>query len=150
MPQSLSKVIVHITFSTKFRQKFIDEEIQSRLWEYIAGTCRALECTPIKVGGFIDHAHVLCFLSRKITICDFLEEIKKRSSKWIKTIDSKYSDFFWQGGYAVFSVYYKDADVVINYIENQKKHHSKKSFEDEFRELCIENGMEFDERYVWD
>ncbi len=150
MPQSLSKVILHITFSTKNRQKLIDEKVQPRLWEYIAGICRALDCNPIMVGGYVDHAHVLCFLSRKITISELLEEIKKNSSKWIKTVDLKYLNFYWQGGYGAFSVYYKDADVVIKYIENQKEHHSKKSFEDEFRQLCIENGLDFDERYVWD
>lgn len=150
MPQSLSKVIIHITFSTKYRQKLIDEDIESRLWEYIAGTCRAMDCQPIKVGGFTDHAHVLCFLSRTVKISELLEEIKKRSSKWIKTIDKKYSNFYWQGGYAAFSTFYQEAHIVVKYIENQKSHHTKKSFQDEFRELCIEHDVEFDERYVWD
>ena len=85
MPQSLSKVYVHLTFSTKNRYPFIDENIRKRLWEYLGGICKGLECNPIQVGGYNDHVHVLCLLSKKISQIKLVEEVKKQSSKWIKT-----------------------------------------------------------------
>jgi REP element-mobilizing transposase RayT len=81
MAQSLSKVYVHITFSTKNRQHLIDDNLRTSLYEYIGGICKGLECNPVKVGGHTDHIHVLCSLSRKIAQMKLLEEIKKRSSK---------------------------------------------------------------------
>ena len=65
MPQSLSKVYVHITFSTKHRQPIIDENIEKTLYDYIGGICRGMECNPIKVGGYSDHIHVFCTLSKR-------------------------------------------------------------------------------------
>ena len=81
MPQSLSKVYVHITFSTKNRVPMIDQEIQSRLFEYLGGICKGLECNPIQIGGYANHIHILCLLSKKITQIKLLEEVKKNSSK---------------------------------------------------------------------
>lgn len=95
MPQSLSKVFVHITFSTKHHKPLIKEEIQTSLFEYIGGICRGLECNPIRIGGFRDHVHILCLLSRKLPQMKLLEDIKKQSSKWIKTKGKFYSDFYW-------------------------------------------------------
>ena len=81
MPQSLSKVYVHITFSTKNRQYLIDDNIETSLYEYLGGICRGLECNPVKVGGHKNHVHVLCLLSRKVAQMKLLEELKKQSSK---------------------------------------------------------------------
>ena len=67
MPQSLSKVYVHITFSTKNRQNLIDKNIEKRLYEYLGGVCKGLECFPVQIGGHKDHVHILCILSKKIT-----------------------------------------------------------------------------------
>ena len=150
MAQSLSKVYVHITFSTKSRQAFIDENIETSLFEYIGGICKGLECNPIKVGGHIDHVHILCLLSRKIPQMKLLEEIKKQSSKWVKTKDTIYSNFYWQDGYGIFSVNPSEIDAVINYIANQAIHHSKLSFQDEFRAFLKKYKVDYDERYVWD
>lgn len=81
MAQSLSKVYIHITFSTKDRQHLIDENIKEKLFQYLGGVCKGLECNPVKVGGHSDHVHILCLLSRKVSQMDLLEEIKKQSSK---------------------------------------------------------------------
>jgi putative transposase len=150
MPQSLSKVYVHITFSTKHRRKLIDDEISEQLFSYLGGVCKALECNPVKVGGYRNHIHILCTLSRKITQADLLEEIKKRSSKWIKTKGDKYLNFYWQNGYGIFSVNPVETDGLISYIQNQKEHHRKKTFEEEYRAFLQKCNIEFDERYVWD
>lgn len=150
MPQSLSKVYTHIIFSTKYRQNLIDDAIKTALFEYIGGICKGLECNPIQVGGYQNHIHILCLLSRKISQMKLLEEIKKGSSKWIKTMGSNYADFYWQRGYGIFSVHPHEIDVVINYIKNQEKHHKTRSFQEEYRAFLNKYHVDYDERYVWD
>lgn len=150
MPQSLSKVYIHITFSTKGRAKRIVESIQDRLFEYLGGICKGMECNPIQVGGHQDHVHVLCLLSRKVAQADLIEQLKKQSSKWIKTIDEKYQDFFWQNGYGIFSVNPTEIETVTNYILNQKERHKVKTFEEEFRAFIKKYKVNYDERYLWD
>lgn len=81
---------------------------------------------------------------------DLLEEVKKRSSKWIKTQGEQYQNFYWQNGYGAFAVNPAQIDVVVTYIENQHAHHDKKNFQDEFRGFLKKYKVEYDERYVWD
>ena len=150
MGQSLVKNYIHIVFSTKYRQPLIDDIIEAELHAYLGGICKKMECQPIQIGGFYDHVHILCMLSKKIALMKLLEEVKSHSSKWIKTKNDSYRNFYWQDGYGAFSVYPKEVDVVIRYITNQKFHHMKTSFQDEYRKILKEHEMEYDERYVWD
>jgi len=150
MPQSLSKVYVHLTFSTKDRYPFIDIVVKERLWEYLGGICKGLECNPIQIGGDKDHVHILCILSKKIAQMKLLEEVKKQSSKWIKTIDKKYSNFYWQDGYGIFSVNPSEIEVVVQYIENQEEHHKNRTFKEELLAFLKKYHVEYDERYLWD
>jgi putative transposase len=149
MAQSLSKVYIHITFSTKDRQHLIDENIKESLFQYLGGICKGLECNPVQIGGHTDHVHILCLLSRKIAQMDLLEEIKKQSSKWIKTQGMSYSNFYWQDGYGVFSVNPTQINVVVDYIKNQEEHHKTISFQDELRAFLKKYKVEYDERYIW-
>ncbi|MDR1918499.1 MAG: IS200/IS605 family transposase [Tannerellaceae bacterium] len=150
MPQSLSKVYVHLTFSTKERYPFIDSSIKERLWEYLGGTCKRLDCNPIQVGGDNDHVHILCLLSKKITQINLIEEVKKQSSRWIKTVDSRYSKFYWQDGYGIFSVNPSEITTVVEYIKNQETHHQKRTFQNEFLAFLNKYGVEYDVNYLWD
>jgi REP element-mobilizing transposase RayT len=150
MGQSLVKNYLHIIFSTKLRQPLIHPPIEKELHAYLGGVCKKLDCQPIIVGGYTDHVHILCLLSKKVTLVKLVEEIKSHSSKWIKTLDKSLEDFFWQDGYGAFSVNPSQVDVVIKYIENQKEHHSKKGFQDEYRAFLKKYKVEYDERYVWD
>ncbi len=150
MPQSLSKIYVHLTFSTKERYPFIDDYIKEKLWEYIGGICKGLECYPVQVGGFKDHIHVLCQLSKKIAQVRLVEEVKKQSSKWMKTVSEKYSSFYWQDGYGIFSVNPSEVDKVVAYIKSQEEHHSKRTFKEELVAFLKKYGIEYDERYLWD
>ncbi len=104
MPQSLSKVYTHIIFSTKHRKNLIDTQIENDLCNYVGGVCKDLECNPVQVGGHKNHIHILCLLSRKIAQMTLVQQVKQGSSKWIKTIDTRYADFYWQDGYGIFSV----------------------------------------------
>ena len=149
MPQSISKIYVHITFSTKNRYPFIDSEIEKDLWEYLGGICKGLECNPIRIGGHKDHIHICCLLSKKITTIKLLEDIKKESSKWIKTKGAKYSSFYWQDGYGVFSINPSEVETVIKYIENQAEHHKKRTFQEELLAFFKKYGIEYNEQYLW-
>lgn len=150
MGQSLVKNYLHIVFTTKYRQPLIKESIESELHAYLGGICKNLECHPIKIGGYTDHIHILCMLSKKVTLAKLLEEIKSHSSKWIKTKGDNYKHFYWQDGYGAFSVNPAEVHTVINYIANQKEHHSKKTFQDEYLTMLEKYHAEYDERYLWD
>jgi putative transposase len=150
MPQSLTKVYVHLVFSTKYRQPIIGDEVKDELYDYVGGICKQWECNPIKIGGYYDHVHILCILSKKIALMKLLEEVKKGSSKWMKTKGHNYENFYWQDGYGAFSVNPSQVDVVVRYITNQYQHHGKTTFQDECRGIYQKYGMAYDERYVWD
>ena len=150
MGQSLSKVYVHITFSTKNRIRLIDNEIKQRLFEYLGGVCNQLDCIPLQVGGTDDHVHILCLLSKKITQIKLIEEIKKSSSKWVKTIAPNYRNFYWQDGYGIFSVNPSEVNVVIDYIKNQERHHRKQSYKEEYLAFLKKYIIDYNEEYLWD
>jgi REP element-mobilizing transposase RayT len=124
--------------------------MKERLWEYLGGICKGLDCNPVQVGGHNDHVHILCLLSKKITQIHLVEEVKKQSSKWIKTIDANYAKFYWQDGYGIFSVNPFEIDTVVNYIKNQEEHHKKRTFQEELIAFLKKYNMEYDERYLWD
>ena len=73
----------------------IDDERAPSLYQYLGGVCKGLECYPVQIGGYYDHVHILCTLSKKITQIKLLEEVKKQSSKWIKTKSKRYENFYW-------------------------------------------------------
>jgi len=150
MPQSLVKNYVHLIWSTKYREHLIHIPVEEELHAYLGGICKRMECHPIKIGGYTDHVHVLCMLSKKIALMKLLEEVKSHSSKWMKTKGEDLSNFYWQDGYGAFSVNPADIDRVIAYIANQKEHHSKISFQNECRAILKRYKVEYDERYVWD
>lgn len=151
MPQSLSQIYIHLVFSTKNRQPFIDDTISADLYSYMA-TVFHDECasTAKIIGGVEDHVHTLFNLSRTQTIADVVEAIKTSTSKWIKKQDAKYREFYWQTGYGAFSVSRSNVDAVTKYIRDQKEHHRKTGFQNEFRGLLKKQEVEYDERYVWD
>jgi REP element-mobilizing transposase RayT len=150
MGQSLVKNYLHIVFSTKDRKPLIFKPIEAELHAYLGGICNKLECQVIKIGGYYDHIHILCLLSKKIAIMKLLEELKTHSSRWIKTKGTDYANFYWQDGYGVFSVNPSELDEVIDYIANQHKHHRKITFQDEYSAFLKIFKLEYDERYVWE
>jgi len=101
------------------------------------------------IGGVADHVHLLTSLSRTITVSDFVKEIKRVSTHWLKEQDGL-ADFHWQAGYGSFSVSPSLCSEVDRYIVNQDQHHKKMTFTEEFRIICAKHGVEIDERYVWD
>ncbi|MBL7140648.1 MAG: IS200/IS605 family transposase [Planctomycetes bacterium] len=150
MPQSLAMVVVHVIFSTKERVPCIDLTIRTELNAYLAGTLRNLDCIPVEVNTLAEHVHILCSLARRVSIAALVEEVKKGSSKWLKTKAAALRNFHWQNGYGAFSVSPSMAARVRRYILNQEEHHRKVTFQDEFRAFLKRHGLQYDERYVWD
>lgn len=148
MPQSLSRVIVHLVYSTKNREPFIADEHRERLFAYLGGTLNGIGCPAIAVGGVADHVHLLFVLGRTVAISTVVEEVKKESSKWCKGVIRP--EFYWQNGYGAFSVSPSNVEKVRIYIQSQEQHHATMTFQDEYRELLRRHGIEWDERYVWD
>jgi REP-associated tyrosine transposase len=149
MPQSLSKVILHIIFSTKNRDPFLDSDVRPRMHAYLATICRDLGAELVRVGGVADHVHILATLPRTVSQSQLVEQIKKASSKWIKELDPRYRLFFWQRGYAAFSVSPSQLEAVLQYIEEQQEHHRTRTFQEEYRELLRKHGVDFDESNSW-
>ncbi len=150
MPQSFSDVLIHLIFSTKNRYRFITPAVESELYAYICGIARELGCPILKIGGDSDYVHILFKLSRTETIAHFVEMVKKRSSKWIKSKGDSFKAFRWQAGYGAFSMGQKNVEHLIQYIEGQKTHHKTITFQEEYRRFLKAYGLDYDERYVWD
>jgi putative transposase len=150
MGQSLVKNYLYIVFSTKNRVQLIYPPYENELHDYLGGICNNMDCQPIIIGGYTDHIHILCMLSKKIALVKLIEEVKSHSSKWIKTKDMGLENFYWQDGYGAFSVNPSEIDKVINYIVTQKEHHKKIIFQDEYRAFSKKYKVEYDEQYVWE
>jgi putative transposase len=150
MPQSLARVVVHVVFSTKNRERFLTNALRGELFPYFATVLTDHDCVPIQIGGVEDHVHLLFGISRTKTIAQIVETLKTSTSKWIKTKSSDFSGFHWQSGYGAFSLSQSDLDHAMKYVANQEAHHAKMSFQDEYRLFLKRYGIAFDERYVWD
>ena len=149
MPQSLAQVYLHLVFSTKNRQPLlVNPSIRQECHAYLAGTCNARGSPSLIVGGVADHVHLLCTLAREEAIAVLIRELKRESSKMLKT--KGLASFYWQAGYGAFSVSPSHVAAVKEYIRNQEVHHQRVSFQDEFRRLLAKYGIAYDERYVWD
>lgn len=151
MSQSLAQIYLHLVFSTKLREPFLqDKTLRDQTHAYLAGACKNLDSPSLIVGGFTDHVHILCRQSQNLAIKTLVGELKRESSKWLMTQGPHLSRFYWQAGYGAFSISPSHVPGLIEYIKNQEEHHSTESFQDEFRRLCERYGLVIDERYVWE
>ena len=143
--ERLPKMYVHVIFSTKNKKALLVDSVRKELHRYMATVLKEWESPALTIGSVEDHVHIICMLSKNHPIKKIVEEIKKSSSKWIKTKDSIEPGFQWQAGYGAFSVSQSKLDQVVNYIDNQKDHHHKESFDDEYRRFLKAYKIEFDE-----
>ncbi len=148
--QSLSSVLIHLVFSTKFRQPWIQTDIESDMHKFMTQISIKQGCPVLQIGGMPDHIHVLVNLSRNLTISRLITELKTGSSRWIKKPYPHYASFAWQNGYGAFSIGQSHLKQAIHYIATQKEHHKTMSFQDEFRTLLKKYCIDWDERYIWD
>ena len=150
MPQSLHVLSAHIIFSTKERRPWLTLNVRERIWTYQSRILQNLECHSITIGGVADHVHVLCNLTKKFPTAKVLEILKKDSSKFVKTLDSRLCDFHWQNGYGLFSVSPSHLESVRKYILNQEAHHKRETFQEEYLRILKKYRAPYDERYLWD
>jgi len=129
MAQSLSAVYLHAVFSTKDRHPYLtNSELRNEMHAFLGGISRELECPPIMIGGVGDHVHVIARHGRTISQAEWIKELKRASSLWIKERDASISRFAWQAGYGVFSVSVSNLEVVADYVNRQEEHHRKTRF----------------------
>ena len=150
MSQSLAQIYVHIVFSTKERRPFIDTTIEPELFAYMGASVKRCDGVPFLINGTADHIHLLSSLPRTMALSKYIEEIKRSSSRWIKTKDRRYEKFAWQNGYGAFSVSSSKKDSVVWYIAKQKEHHRMVTFKEEFIAFLQKYNIKYDERYLWD
>jgi len=151
MSQSLSKLWSHLIFSTKERYPFLsNEDVRVQLHAYMAAILGKHGCPTLQVGGAADHIHALFVLSKNSSIAQIVYEVKRGSSKWIKTQSPEFRKFYWQNGYGAFSVSQSHVEQVRRYIQIQEQHHRKVTFQNEYRGFLRRYKVEYDERYIWD
>ncbi|MDZ4819727.1 MAG: IS200/IS605 family transposase [Planctomycetota bacterium] len=151
MSQSLVQIYVHIVFSTKGRRAFLqDQQIRRETEGYLVGICRQQGCPSLQIGAVEDHVHILCRQGKAIDVAELVRELKRDSSKWLKTQSPALAEFHWQKGYGAFSISPSHIPQLRKYIANQEEHHRTESFQEEFRRLCKKYHLELDERYAWD
>jgi REP element-mobilizing transposase RayT len=149
MAQSLARNVIHLIFSTKNRAPLLQTTIRSELNGYMAGIFTNWESPAIIIGSVADHMHALFGLSKNHALVKVVEQVKRGSSKWIKTKGKEFARFAWQNGYGAFSVSSSMVNTVSRYIASQEEHHRQVTFQDEFRKYCRRHGVDFEERFVW-
>jgi len=150
MAQTLVNVLVHVVFPTKERRHLIKPDMERDLYAYMAGTLKNLESPCLVVGATTNHLHLLIAQSKNLALSKVIGELKKSSSKWIKTKGPAHAHFKWQDGYGAFSIGQSNVAALKSYIAKQKEHHKAKSFEAEFLEILGKYQVPYDERYIWD
>lgn len=144
---SYRQLIYHLVFRTKGGRPTISQDHADQLYAYISGIVKLKESHLYRINGIENHLHILTDIHPSIALADFMKDIKVASSMWIKK--SGYFPAFtgWSVGYGAFSCSFKDKDRLIEYIKSQQDHHSKKAFEDEYRKLLLDAGVNIDENY---
>jgi REP element-mobilizing transposase RayT len=150
MPQSLVSLNVHVVFSTKNREPFIDCELAPRLYGYVGGIVRKTGSVLLTIGGVPDHVHLLVSLGRQACIADLVRDVKSNSSGWVHETFPERAKFAWQAGYGAFTVSKSVIERVKGYIAKQEEHHKKETFQQEYLRFLAEHDLEYDERYLWD
>ena len=144
MSHSYSSNRIHVIFSTKERKKCLSDDFQPKLWAYMAGIAHNQGFEAMIIGGVRDHVHALLVLPPTLPLAKAVQFLKGSSSHWINEVRACDEQFAWQEGYAAFSVSASQTTEVVRYIQNQRTHHEKKSFEVEFVEFLKKYGVSYD------
>jgi len=151
MSQSLSKIYIHITYGTRFRQNLISRDFAPQLHAYLAAVHKDQDCPALIINSVPDHIHILFRMSKTVSIADLIEHVKKNSSKWVKCQPLGSESFYWQNGYGAFSVSQSQTGRVIKYISRQEEHHKKLTYREEIDGLMKKYKVEgYSPEYYWD
>ena len=149
MSHSLAKIAIHLVFATQGRERVLADQIRSALHGYMATVLRNLSSPAVVINSVEDHVHILFDLGRTVALSSAVEGVKRTSSRWIKTQGTEFARFGWQSGYGAFAVSESNMAAVRRYIERQKEHHQRLTFEDEYRAFLHRHGVAYDEAYLW-
>lgn len=147
-PGTFSQIYIQIVFAVKGRMSLIPDNLESDLYKYIAGIIENKGQKSLAVNGMSDHIHLFVGLNPDQKISDLVREVKKATNIWLN--ERMKSNFSWQAGYGAFSYSKSNRDQVIQYIKNQKEHHSRKSFIDEYKEFLEKFEIEYQERFLFE
>jgi putative transposase len=150
MPQSYTNLLVHIIFSAKHRQPWLEASIRPQILDFLKGGIVDQRGVPLEVNAVDDHVHLLAKVRQDMALSDIVQDIKARSSGWIHRDFPNLSTFAWQNGFGAFSVSHSQLERVRDFIRKQEEHHRHVPFQDEFVRFLRVNGIEYDERYLWD
>ena len=150
MANTYTSLHYHIVFSTKNREPWIKPDIEQRIWRYLGGIVTTNRMKPIQIGGVDDHVHLLLGAPATMAPSKAAQLIKGGSSAWIHTEFPNLRDFAWQDGYGAFTVSKSGLPEVKDYILNQREHHQRRTFKEEFLALLKRHEIEYEERYLWD
>ncbi|MFY9225828.1 MAG: IS200/IS605 family transposase [Blastocatellia bacterium] len=150
MPQSLVKLLVHIVFSTKYRRNLITPEVEPELFALMSKIIKSKDARLIIANGTANHVHLLVSHSKNIALSLLVAEVKRQTSRWIKTKGIEFRDFHWQDGYGAFSIGESAVPIVKGYIERQKEKHRRQVFEKEYILFLKKYKIEYEQDYLWD
>ena len=146
---SYRQILYHIVFCTYNRENTIPINQQEALYKYIWGVITKRKGVLYRINGMENHIHILSDLHPTVALADFIKEIKTASNRWMKETGNYPKFTSWAEGSCSLSYSYRDKEMLVNYVKNQKEHHTKITFENEYRALLLENGVEVDERYIF-
>jgi len=149
MANTYTQLHVHLVFGVKYRRALIHKSWKDELYKYMGGIIQNQGHKILLINGVEDHVHLLAGLRPVQSISDLMEKVKGDSSGWINIRQFLPVHFNWQGGYGAFALSKTHIDRVYKYILNQEEHHRKRTFREEYIDLLQENGIEFDEKYIF-
>ncbi len=146
---TFSQIYIQTVFAVSNRESLIKPDFKEELYKYITGIVRNQDQKLIWINGMPDHVHILIGLRPAMALADLVADIKTDSSKFINRKKLVHGRFSWQEGYGAFSYGHSQLDTIIRYIKNQEKHHSRRSFKEEYLTLLRKFDIAFDEKYVF-
>ena len=149
MANTYTQIYIQVVFSVQGRQSLIQRERKEELCKYISGIVRNKKQKLIAINGLADHVHIFLGMKPDIALSDLVRDIKNNSSKFINEKKWIRGRFNWQEGFGAFSYGHSQIDAVVKYIQNQERHHAKRSFREEYVEMLTKFNLQFDERYVF-
>jgi putative transposase len=150
MANTFSQIYIQTVFAVSNRQSLIKPEFKADLYKYVSGIVRNQGQKLITINGVADHVHLLIGLRPAMALADLVQEIKADSTNFINKKRWVRGRFSWQEGYGAFSYGHSQLDTIIRYIQNQEKHHSRRTFRDEYLTLLRKFDIAFKEKYVFE
>lgn len=149
MSSTYSQIYIQVVFAVKDRESLIHASWEEELYKYISGIVKNKEQKMLAINGMPDHIHFLIGMKPSCCLSDLVREIKKSSNDFIREKKFCNHKFQWQEGYGAFSYSHSNLDNVIGYIQNQKEHHIKRTFKDEYIDFLTKYEIEFKNEYLF-